>query len=141
MPKDLIDDELWSLIEPLLPQRSPRNRFGAGRLPIPDRAVLTGIVFVLSSDIGWNSLPRRLGCGSGSVCWRRLVAWRDAGVWQSIRETLLTELSRRGRLELVRVLSDSMAVRIVSDGRKPARPRAAASAAARKRLSKAKKKA
>ena len=31
MAKELIDDELWSLIEPLLLARAPRNRRYAGR--------------------------------------------------------------------------------------------------------------
>ena len=43
----LIDDDLWAHIEPLLPKRRPRQRQYAGRKPIPDRAVLTGILFVL----------------------------------------------------------------------------------------------
>ncbi|MEA3114004.1 MAG: hypothetical protein QOG58_3803, partial [Caballeronia sp.] len=37
MPKELIDDQLWALIEPLLPAAAPRNRRYAGRKPIPDR--------------------------------------------------------------------------------------------------------
>jgi transposase len=71
MPKELIDDELWSLIEPLLPARAPRNRQYAGRKPTPDRAVLTGIVFVLSAGIAWNLLPQEMGCGWG---WSKLSA-------------------------------------------------------------------
>lgn len=47
MHQGLTDDELGSLIEPLLPKRASRNRRYAGRKPTPDRAVLTGIVFVL----------------------------------------------------------------------------------------------
>ena len=72
----------------LAPPRAPRNRRYAGRQPIPDRAVLTGILFVLRSGIPWNMLPREMGCGSGTVCWRRLVAWQHAGVWQRIHEVL-----------------------------------------------------
>jgi transposase len=34
MPKELIDDELWSLIELLLPARASRNRQYASRKPI-----------------------------------------------------------------------------------------------------------
>jgi len=74
MPKELIDDQLWSLIEPLLPEQVPRNRQYAGRKPLPDRAVLTGIVFVLRSGIAWNLMPQEMGCGSGTACWRRLGA-------------------------------------------------------------------
>ena len=44
-------------------------------------------------------LPRQMGCGSGSTCWRRLVRWQRAGVWQRLHETLLAELRRRGRLD------------------------------------------
>ncbi|MFZ6679194.1 IS5/IS1182 family transposase, partial [Undibacterium sp. Tian12W] len=41
MPKELIDDQLWSRIEPLLPKRASRHRQYAGRKPTDDRAVLT----------------------------------------------------------------------------------------------------
>ena len=57
MTQALIDDDLWTRIEPLLPKRRRRNRQYAGRKPIPDRAVLTGILFVLRSGIPWNMLP------------------------------------------------------------------------------------
>ncbi|WP_156441158.1 IS5 family transposase [Burkholderia sp. ABCPW 14] len=118
MPKELVDDELWSLIEPLLPARAPRNRRYAGRKPTPDRAVLTGIVFVLRSGIAWNLLPQEMGCGSGTACWRRLVAWQESGVWQRIHETLLAELRRRGEIDLSRALVDSSSIRAVPGGKK-----------------------
>lgn len=131
MPKELIDDELWSLIEPLLPARVPRNRQYAGRKPTPDRAVLTGIVFVLRSGIAWNLLPQEMGCGSGTACWRRLVAWQEAGVWQHIHETLLDELRRRGEIDFSRALVGSSSIRAVLAGKKPARiPRTGANSAA-----------
>ena len=94
MSQVLVDDDLWTRIEPLLPKRRPRNRQHAGRRPIPDRAVLTGILFVLRSGIPWKMLPKERGCGSGSTCWRRLVRWQRAGVWQRLHRVLLTELRR-----------------------------------------------
>ena len=96
MTKALIDDDLWIRIEPLLPKRRRRDRRYAGRKPIPDRAVLTGILFVLRSGIPWNMLPREMGCGSGTTCWRRLVRWQRAGVWKRLHAVLLAELHRRG---------------------------------------------
>ena len=39
MSQALIDDDLWTQIEPLLPTRRSRNRQHAGRKPIPDRAM------------------------------------------------------------------------------------------------------
>src|SRR5713101_2182472 len=97
MPQALIDDDLWARIEPLLPKRRRRNRQYAGRAPIPDRAVLTGILFVLRSGLPWNMLPREMGCGSGTTCWRRLVRWQRAGVWKRLHTVLLNELRRRGQ--------------------------------------------
>jgi len=99
MSQALIDDDLWTRIAPLLPKRRPRNRQHAGRKPIPDRAVLTGILFVLRSGIPWKMLPKEMGCGSGSTCWRRLVRWQRAGVWKRLHRVLLTELRRRARPE------------------------------------------
>lgn len=115
MPKSLIDDELWGRIEPLLPKRRPRNRRYAGRAPIPDRAALTGILFVLRSGLPWNMLPREMGCGSGTTCWRRLVKWQRAGVWKRLHTALLTELRRRGQLDLDRAVVDSASARCAGE--------------------------
>ena len=38
MSQALVDDDLWTRIEPLLPKRQRRNRQHAGRKPIADRA-------------------------------------------------------------------------------------------------------
>jgi transposase len=83
--------------------------------------VLTGIVFVLRSGIAWNLLPQEMGCGSGTACWRRLVAWQEADVWQRIHETLLAELRRRGEIDLTRALVDSSSIRAMLAGKKPVR--------------------
>jgi len=80
MHRELIGDELWSLIEPLLPKRASRNRRYAEHQSTPERVVLTDIIFVLRSGIAWNRLPQEMGCGSDTACWRRLVAWQGAGV-------------------------------------------------------------
>jgi transposase len=118
MPQVLLDDELWERVEPLLPTRRPRNRRYAGRAPIPDRAVLTGILFVLRSGIPWNMLPREMGCGSGTTCWRRLGRWQRAGVWKRLHAALLTELRRRGQLDLARAVVDSASLRALRGGKK-----------------------
>jgi transposase len=118
MPQALIDDDLWSRIEPLLPKRRRRNRRYAGRKPIPDRAVLTGILFVLRSGLPWNMLPREMGCGSGTTCWRRLVRWQRAGVWKRLHRALLTELRRRGQNDLARAVVDRASLRALRGGKK-----------------------
>src|SRR5947207_15251640 len=65
----IVSDELWELIEPLLPKKE-RPRPG-GRSRHPDRETLSGILFVLHTGIAWRHLPAELGFGSGVTCWRR----------------------------------------------------------------------
>lgn len=57
MSKPLESDELWAIIAPLLPPEPPKPKGGRPRLD--DRRVLTGIIFVLKSGIGWELLPPR----------------------------------------------------------------------------------
>ncbi|SAL01819.1 transposase-like protein [Caballeronia arationis] len=44
MPRPILDDGLWALIEPLLPPPKPRRIRHPGRKPLDNRAVLTGIL-------------------------------------------------------------------------------------------------
>ena len=66
MAKPLVPDDLWAAIEPLLPRERPKPKGGRPRLP--DRAALTGILFVLKSGLPWEMLPAEMGCGSGMSC-------------------------------------------------------------------------
>ena len=105
-----LDDELWNLIEPLLPRTTRRYRH-PGRRRIDDRKVLSGILFVLSTGIAWQRLPPELGFGSGMTCWRRLQEWQHAGVFQALHERLLSQLRAAGRLDLSRAVCDSASLR------------------------------
>ena len=111
MAKPLIPDELWQRIEPLIPRRPPRPL--GGRPPIPDRAALTGILFVHRTGIQWELLPREMGCGCGMTCWRRLRDWQIAGVWGRIWSMLLDELGQADAIEWERAIVDSSSVRAV----------------------------
>ncbi len=108
MAKPLVPDDLWAVIEPLLPPQVPKP--AGGRPRVPDRACLTGIVFVLRSGIPWELLPRELGCGSGVTCWRRLRDWQDAGVWDRLHRTLLDRLGEADRIDWSRAALDSASV-------------------------------
>ena len=57
--QSLVPDDLWEAIEPLLPKEPPKPK--GGRPRVPDRAALTGIVFVLQTGIPWGLLPERAG--------------------------------------------------------------------------------
>ena len=121
MAKPLLDDELWNLIEPLLPPPKPRRFRYPGRKPMDRRKALTGILFVLRSGIPWEMLPKEMGCGSGMSCWRYLRDWQNAGVWQKIHEVLLAKLQGADQINWSRAVVDSGSIRAVFGGRKRAR--------------------
>jgi len=108
MAKLLISDELWEVIEPLLPSEEPKPK--GGRPRIPDRAALTGIVFVLKSGLQWEMLPKEMGCGCGMTCWRRLRDWQLAGVWKKLHKLLLDKLNDAGEIGWSRASVDSATI-------------------------------
>jgi len=119
MAKPLVDDELWVIVEPLLPEPNPRRFRYPGRQPIDNRRALTGILFVLKTGIGWEDLPQEMGCGSGMTCWRRLRDWQQAGVWQQLHEVLLAKLHGANQIDWSRAVVDSSSVRALKGGTKP----------------------
>ena len=125
MAKPLVSDELWELIEPLIPKVKRRARF-PGRKRLDDRRVLTGILFVLRTGIPWEYLPQEMGCGSGMTCWRRLRDWQAAGVWQALHELLLSKLHCAERIDWSRAAIDSSHVRAFGGAPRPAPARSIA---------------
>ncbi|MEU1576299.1 IS5 family transposase [Streptomyces collinus] len=112
----IVSDELWSLIELLLPEPAPK--LVEGRPRVPDRQALCGILFVLHTGIQWEYLPQELGFGSGMTCWRRLAAWNEAGVWDQLHLVLLKKLRAAKKLDWSRAVIDSSHVRAARPGPK-----------------------
>ena len=112
----IVDDELWELIEPLLP---PWPDKAPGPRPVPDRLCLQGILFVLHTGIGWEDLPQELGFGSGMTCWRRLAEWTEAGVWPRLHKVLLAELRNANVLDFSRAAVDGSHIRALKGAPRP----------------------
>src|SRR5215207_7314266 len=102
----LVSDELWEAIAPLLPGEPPKPK--GGRPRNPDRAALGGIIFVLRTGCPLRLLPKELGCGSGTTCWRRLRDWQEAGVWEKLHTRLLNWLAGEAALDWSRASVDSL---------------------------------
>ena len=121
MSKTLVSDELWAVVEPLLPKERAKPK--GGRPRISDRAALTGILFVLKSGIGWELLPQEMGCGSGMTCWRRLRDWQQEGVWERLHHILLQRLADADKLDWSRASLDSASVPAKKGAKRPDRIR------------------
>lgn len=77
----LVPDELWTLVEPMLPC-GPLRPQGGGRPRSDARDVLIAIVYVLMADVSWRRLPDIFGVTP--TVYRRYVEWHGAGVWRAL---------------------------------------------------------
>jgi transposase len=132
MAKPLVSDALWAEIEPLLPPEPPKPK--GGRPRVPDRACLTGILFVLRSGIPWELLPQEMGCGSGMTCWRRLRDWQQADLWHRLHRKLLDKLGEADRIDWTRAALDSRTVPAKRGAQAPAPTRPIAGVLAAKTM-------
>jgi len=80
--RHLVDDHLWHEIGPVLAARANQPR--PGRRPAADRAVLEGILHVLTTGMSWSALPYEQFNVSGVTCWRRYRGWQSAAVWGEV---------------------------------------------------------
>jgi transposase len=103
-----VRDEVWEVIEPLLPAVTGCPR-------VPDRVGFNAIVFVLVTGTAWRHLPRDWGC-SGVMAWRRLRDWRAAGVWKRAHEVLLDRLNAARAIDWSASVADGSHIRALQGG-------------------------
>jgi transposase len=126
MSSKLLPDELWDEIDRLFPEyvSSPDG----GRPPKEARRVLTAVLFVLKTGIGWKDLPTEAFGVSYKTCTRRLDEWTEQGIWQQIHELFLAKLRGADLLDWSRVLVDCSFVKAPLGGENAGRTRRIAAA-------------
>jgi putative transposase len=81
-----ISDELWAVLQPLLPVHVNPHPLGGGRPRVPDRTCADGIFYVLRTGCQWKALAQTDLCAP-STAHDRYQEWVAAGVflklWQS----------------------------------------------------------
>jgi putative transposase len=81
-----ISEELWAVLEPLLPVRVNTHRFGGGRPRVPDRQCADAIFYVLRTGCQWEALNQTELC-SKSTAHDRFQEWVETEVflklWQA----------------------------------------------------------
>lgn len=94
MASSHMPDEFFDTLVPHLPTEQPVGPKG-GRPRVGHRVVVRVIWFVLTTGSRWEGVPLELGC-SGRTAHRRLRAWEEAGIWDSLHADLLRLLKRAG---------------------------------------------
>ena len=113
---DLVPDELWVLVEPLLPA-PPRPPYGGRRRTISDRASLP-------RSCTWPAPPPRGGCcppGSWAAARRRpagaaLPSGPTPAWFDQLHIEVLDGLGEQGRLDWSRASVDTMSMRAKRGG-------------------------
>ena len=82
-----IPDDLWNLIEPILPPDKPPGANGRPR--VPNRTILNGILYVLRTGCQWKMVPRQYS--SGSTCHLRFQTWVRSGIFERIWRACLKQ--------------------------------------------------
>src|SRR5947209_225681 len=81
-----VSDELWAVLQPLLPVPINTHRFGGGRPHVPDRDCANAIFFLLRTGCQWQALDQTELCAH-STAHDRFQEWVQAGVfltfWQA----------------------------------------------------------
>ena len=81
-----ISDELWEVLEPLIPAHVNTHRFGGGRPRVSDRTCANGIFYVLRTGCQWKALDATASVpGPPPTCafrngWLLGCSW-SCGVW------------------------------------------------------------
>ncbi len=81
----VVDDTLWTIIEPILLGFWPRKR--TGRPPACWRTCLNGIIYQMRTGCQWNKLPVEFG--DDSTVHRWFQRWAQEGVLERIWAVLI----------------------------------------------------
>ena len=112
-----VPDELWRVVEPLLPPERPKPK--GGRPRVPDRVVLAGILYRLRTGCQWKALPGEFS--SGSTCHLRMQAWARAGVFTEAFEAMLKRYDRRRGIQWKWSALDALLIKAPKGGTPRAR--------------------
>lgn len=102
--RQVISDDVWAVIEPLLPTTEGK-RGGQYR---DHRTVVEGIAWRFKTGSPWRDLPAEFG--PWQTAWKRHAAWSADGTWDGITSALQQAADDEGELDWT-VSVDSSIVR------------------------------
>ena len=117
MSQDRFDvpDELWEIVEPLLPKKK-KNPEG-GRPMTDERKAFAGILYRMRTGIGWRDLPPMFG--TKSSVHRKFQEWVKIGVFDKIQKKTLKYYEKRKGILTKRMAADGSYTRAPKGGLTP----------------------
>jgi transposase len=91
--RDVLTDEMWARLEPLLPDRTPQ-RGGRWR---DHREVLEAIIWRFRTGSPWRDLPEEMP--PWETVWGRFDRWSKDGTWDRVLRELQGQAHAVGELE------------------------------------------
>ena len=82
MDRDLLNDEHWQRIAPLLPGKAG----DPGRRGADNRLFVEAVLWLVRAGAPWRDLPPRFG--KWGTVWKRFRRWAEKGVFERIFEAL-----------------------------------------------------
>jgi transposase len=107
-----LTDEQWFLIENLFPWEPPTR--AGGRPPVPPRAVLEALLWMLRNGGPWKDLPKCFP--SESTCRRRLRAWTESGILTEVWSRLVALSEELGWIDWDELIGDGTFCRAKKGG-------------------------
>ena len=80
-----ISDQVWEILEPLLPGGKGKT----GRPAQDNRRFINAVFWILRTGVPWRDLPPDYGDWKNTH--RRFCRWRDRGVWAMLLEALIDD--------------------------------------------------
>ena len=100
----VISDDEWEILKPLLPQEPTKRRKG---MPHADfRCVLNTIFWILRTGARWRDVPKHPEFAAKSTAHRWLQKWHKSGVLENMLIHLLGEAQAKELIDCQRLIVD-----------------------------------
>ena len=107
-----LTEEQWFLIEDVFAWEPPTR--AGGRPPIPPRAVLDALLWMLRNGGPWKDLPKSFP--SESTCRRRLHEWTESGILAEVWSRLVELADELGKVDWEQLIADGTFCRAKKGG-------------------------
>ena len=114
-----IADELWAVLQPVLPVHVNSHRFGGGRPRVPDRQCADAIFYVLRTGCQWGALDATDLCRR-STAHDRFQEWIEAGVFLKLWQAGVEQFDELKGIDWEWLSLDGAITKAPCGGKKPA---------------------